>query len=52
MVQNEVLYKDSVDLTRPSYEVHYDLVVSLESALMTFSLEIDGQQMGKVEAKF
>ncbi|KAG8165646.1 hypothetical protein KVR01_004198 [Diaporthe batatas] len=37
---------------KPYYRVNYKLIVSLESALMTFSLEIGGKQMGKVEAKF
>ncbi|OXV07229.1 hypothetical protein Egran_05006, partial [Elaphomyces granulatus] len=37
---------------KPYYRVHYDLVVSLASALMNFSLEIDGKSMGSVEAKF
>lgn len=35
-----------------SWEVHYDLVITLESALMKFALEIDGKSMGSVEAKF
>ncbi|KAK3343434.1 Hsp70 family protein-like protein [Lasiosphaeria hispida] len=37
---------------RPYYEVHYDLVITLKSALMTFSLEMDGKPMGSVEASF
>ena len=35
-----------------SYDVHYDLALKLESALMTFSLEIDGQTMGSAEAQY
>jgi hypothetical protein len=35
-----------------SFEVHYELVVTLKSALMTFSLEIDGVAMGSVTATF
>jgi len=34
------------------FDVHYDLVVKLESALMTFSCEVDGKVMGSVEAKY
>ena len=39
-------------LTGCSYNVNYDLVITLESALMKFSLEMDGVSMGSVEAKF
>jgi hypothetical protein len=39
-------------LTMCSYNVNYDLVITLESALMKFSLEMDGVSMGSVEAKF
>jgi hypothetical protein len=39
-------------LTDRSYDVNFDLVVSLKSALMTFSLEVDGVSMGRVQAKF
>jgi hypothetical protein len=40
-------------LTIPcSYEVNYDLVVEIKSALMTFSLEIKGKAMGSVTASF
>jgi len=35
-----------------SFEINYDLVVSFNSALMTFSLEIDGKSWGSVEPKF
>jgi hypothetical protein len=35
-----------------SYDVHYDLVVKLESALMTFSVEVDGKTLGSVEASY
>ena len=34
------------------YKVFFDLVLKLESALMTFRLEVDGRCMGSVEAKF
>ena len=39
-------------LTNPSYNVHFDLVVTLDSALMKFSLEMDGVAIGSVDAKF
>lgn len=35
-----------------SYEFNYDLVVSLESAVMTFSLEVDGKTMGSVNVDY
>jgi hypothetical protein len=38
--------------TSCSYEVHYNLVVETKSALMTFSLEINGKAMGSVTATF
>lgn len=34
------------------YEVHYDLVVTIQAAVMKFSLEIDGKEMGSVEALY
>jgi hypothetical protein len=34
------------------YDVNYDLVISVDSALMSFSLEFDGKKFGTVEAKF
>jgi hypothetical protein len=34
------------------YDVHYDLVVATQSANMKFSLEINGKEMGSVEAKY
>ncbi|EFY98456.2 Hsp70 family protein [Metarhizium robertsii ARSEF 23] len=34
------------------YEVHYNLVISLESAIMTFSLEVDGKTMGSVNVDY
>ena len=33
-------------------DVHYELVVSLKSALMKFSLEIKGEEFGSVAAKY
>lgn len=35
-----------------SWLVSYDLVISFESAVMTFSMEIDGETLGSVEARF
>jgi len=34
------------------YDINFDLVVKLESALMTFSCEVDGKIMGSAEAKY
>ncbi|CAO1601112.1 hypothetical protein XANCAGTX0491_004776 [Xanthoria calcicola] len=36
----------------PYYDVHYDLVISTKTAIMKFSLEVDGQEMGSVEASY
>lgn len=33
-------------------EIHYDLVVSVKSAIMKFSLEVNGKEMGCVDAKY
>jgi hypothetical protein len=35
-----------------SYDVRYELVVKLASALMTFSCEFDGKTVGSVEANY
>ncbi|KAL3954485.1 hypothetical protein ACCO45_010048 [Purpureocillium lilacinum] len=37
---------------QPYFDVCYDLVVTLESAVLKFSLEMDGKAMGTVEAKY
>jgi hypothetical protein len=37
---------------KPYVDVYYDLVVSLKSALMKFSLEIKGKEFGSVAAKY
>lgn len=34
------------------HQVHYELAIKIESAVMKFSLEIDGQEMGTVNAKY
>lgn len=39
-------------ITIHSYDVTYDLVIAVASALMTFSLEFEGKSFGTVEAKF
>lgn len=39
------------ELTHPSFLVIYDLVVLLQSASVTVSLEIDGKQTESVEVK-
>jgi hypothetical protein len=36
----------------PYYEVHYDLVVTIQPAVMKFSLEIRGKEMGSVTANY
>ena len=34
------------------YEVHYNLAVTTQAAVMKFSLEINGKEMGSVEASY
>lgn len=34
------------------WDVYYDLVVTIQEAVMKFSLEIKGREMGSVEAKY
>ncbi|KAK5658636.1 hypothetical protein OQA88_2029 [Cercophora sp. LCS_1] len=49
---DDLIFTDYLIECSDPFEIHYDLVVTLKSALMTFSLEIDGAAMGTVEAKF
>lgn len=37
---------------RLSWKVIYDLVITLQTAVMKFSLEVNGKELGSVEAKF
>lgn len=37
---------------KPYWSVHFDLVITLESAIMKFALEVDGESFGSVEAKY
>ncbi|TGO15998.1 hypothetical protein BTUL_0033g00360 [Botrytis tulipae] len=39
-------------LGNPCWDVHYELVVTINSAIMTFSLEYKGKNMGSVEARY
>lgn len=43
--------KTALDGT-PYYDVHYDLVISTKTAIMKFSLEVDGEEMGSIEASY
>ncbi|KAL8693889.1 MAG: hypothetical protein Q9218_001354 [Villophora microphyllina] len=36
----------------PYVDISYDLVVSMKTAIMKFSLEVDGEEMGSVEASY
>ena len=36
----------------PYYEVHYNLNVAFDTAMMRFSCEMDGKELGVVEAKY
>lgn len=39
-------------LSLSSYDVSFDLCVTLESAIMKFSMEINGKEMGSVYANY
>ena len=46
-------FKQRMSLTGgPFYEIGYDLIVTLQSAMMKFSSEINGKEMGSVEAVY
>ncbi|KAF2712359.1 hypothetical protein K504DRAFT_474745 [Pleomassaria siparia CBS 279.74] len=46
-------FQSKIDKDGKSYfDVHYELVVKLESALMTFSCQVDGKTLGVVEASY
>lgn len=32
--------------------IHYDIVINIQSAIMKFSLEIDGKEMGSVDVNY
>ncbi|KAL9027295.1 MAG: hypothetical protein Q9196_004162 [Gyalolechia fulgens] len=36
----------------PYFDIHYDLIVSTKTALMKFSLEVAGEEMGSITAKY
>jgi hypothetical protein len=44
--------EDGLILTVRSYQVHYDLVITMESALMKFSAEFKGKEMGSVQPDY
>ena len=35
-----------------SYEISYDVVIEMKSAVMTFSIEMDGKTVASVEVKY
>ena len=37
---------------RPYYQVHYSLNITFDSAIMRFTSEMNGKEMGVVEAKY
>lgn len=37
---------------REYYRIDYDLVITLKTAVMKFTSEIDGEEMGSIEAKY
>lgn len=36
----------------PYFDIHYDLVITMKTAIMKFSLEIEGEEMGCVQASY
>ncbi|KAF5134081.1 hypothetical protein E5D57_004713 [Metarhizium anisopliae] len=50
--KSDLIFRDELEECQDSYEFNYDLVVSLESAIMTFSLEVDGKTMGSVNVDY
>ncbi|KAL8887793.1 MAG: hypothetical protein Q9215_004678 [Flavoplaca cf. flavocitrina] len=49
--RNHFHSKVAIDGT-PYVDVDYDLVVSTKTAMMKFSLEVDGEEMGSIEANY
>ncbi|THV48951.1 hypothetical protein BGAL_0219g00150 [Botrytis galanthina] len=46
-------FREKIDrLGNPCWDIRYQLVVTVNSAIMTFSLEYKGKNMGSVEAKY
>ncbi|KAK1835325.1 hypothetical protein QBC39DRAFT_274984 [Podospora conica] len=48
----EKRYKDLCADFCDSYAIPYDFVIEIKSAVMKFSVEMDGENMGSVEAKY
>ena len=47
------LIKKAVDPQgKEYYEVYFDLIITMEKAMMKFSLEVDGEEMGSYLAKY
>lgn len=47
------LFKKKTSVDGKDYvDVFYNLVVTMESAIMKFSLEVDGKEMGSVQARY
>lgn len=51
-IDRSLLKKATSGDGRPYLDLNYDLVVSLKSALMKFSLEIKGKEFGSIVAKY
>jgi hypothetical protein len=50
---NQSLFKNRIGITETPYvDVYYNLVVTMQSAMMKVSLEVDGEEMGSVQAKY
>ena len=50
---DRALFRKKTSLEGKEYfEVHYSLVVTIMPAVMRFSLEVEGKEMGSVEAKY
>ena len=51
-VDKRYLRKKIASDGRPYFKLDYNLVVSTKTAIMKFSLEVGGKEMGSVEAKY
>lgn len=51
-VGKETFHKKNGDDGKLYYDVHYDLVLCTTDANMKFSLEVDGRELGSVEASY
>lgn len=51
-MNREHLCKKTSSSGESYYEIPYALVITLQAAVMSFSVEVNGKEMGSVEAKY